>query len=80
MFIAEKKVKEEEILLRPARRNRKKEQTPTDSDSDRFSRDQKKLICKSNKSPEAWEFWPERFSMIGTISCGLKKRQHTKEV
>ncbi|XP_077317073.1 cytosolic carboxypeptidase 2 isoform X3 [Lithobates pipiens] len=43
-YFKEKKVKEEEILLRPARRNRRKEQTPTDSDSDRFSRDQKKLI------------------------------------
>ncbi|XP_018415221.1 PREDICTED: cytosolic carboxypeptidase 2, partial [Nanorana parkeri] len=43
-YYKENKTKEEEMLLRPARRNRRKEQTPTDSDSDRFSHDQKKLI------------------------------------
>ncbi|KAM5137745.1 cytosolic carboxypeptidase 2 isoform 2-T2 [Mantella aurantiaca] len=43
-YYKENKAKEEEMLLRPARRNRRKEQTATDSDSDRLSHDQKKLI------------------------------------
>ncbi|XP_072278006.1 cytosolic carboxypeptidase 2 [Pyxicephalus adspersus] len=41
-YYKENKAKEEEILLHPAQRNRRKEQTPTDSDT--FSQNQKKLV------------------------------------
>ncbi|XP_068116492.1 cytosolic carboxypeptidase 2 isoform X2 [Hyperolius riggenbachi] len=45
-YYKENKANDEEILLRPARRNRRKDQSATDSESDRFScpDDQKKLI------------------------------------